>query len=353
MRMPLGRTIIGGRGGSGRTVNIRVATALVVIVACLFHTMVLFSLDGAARTDINEDAVPSRPQDVGALGTSSIKGTSSERQKRMERYHAVYKYAPPVAVPSGTSEDKNTKKTNCGTPPDFESYFALPPRYRSRNSEDKTMYLLFRKLYQELGSKGTFIELGAFDGVLESNSRFFQECLNWTGLLIEGNPSKYDELVKNRPNAHRMSFAPSCSVRMEAKNVTIEFVANENTMAGLSGRVRSSGGSVVNVPCGSLGPVIQDIFQGGHVHFFSLDVEGAEPLVLKNVDFSTVFIESIMVESWSRNCPKEPKECQTRSEAREIMKKAGYHLFNTVVEKSDLFIHPNSPLMNISATPVW
>jgi Methyltransferase FkbM domain len=333
----------------------RFGAALVLLVAlsCLLQMWVLFSLGGATRMVTNEDAaaVPSRPSDVGALGTTnSINGASLlERQKRMDRYRAVYKYVPP-AVPSVSSED-----TKCSTAPDFESYFALPVQERSRNNEDQAMYSLFREHHPDLGgSKGmTFIELGAFNGVQESNSRFFQECLNWTGLLIEANPFKYEELVKNRPNTHRMSFAPSCSIRKEANNATIKFVAQMGTMAGLSLHVRTSGRNVVKVPCGSLGPVIQDIFRGGHVHFFSLDVEGAEPLVLKNIDFSKVFIEAIMVESWSRNCPQEPKECRTRSDAREVMKKAGYHLFNTVVEKSDLYLHPNSPLMNISATPVW
>ena len=58
--------------------------------------------------------------------------------------------------------------------------------------------------------KGFYVELGAFDGHEESNTRFFDECLHWDGLLIEGNPEIYRKLERNRPHAHRFFGAPSC-----------------------------------------------------------------------------------------------------------------------------------------------
>jgi hypothetical protein len=45
---------------------------------------------------------------------------------------------------------------------------------------------------------GTYVELGAFQGRAESNSAFFDLCLGWKGLLIEGNPAHYSKLVQNR-----------------------------------------------------------------------------------------------------------------------------------------------------------
>ena len=47
---------------------------------------------------------------------------------------------------------------------------------------------------------GTYIELGALDGVLFSNTKFFEDTLNWTGILIEPHPIKFNLLEKNRPN---------------------------------------------------------------------------------------------------------------------------------------------------------
>ena len=43
--------------------------------------------------------------------------------------------------------------------------------------------------------KGSFLEIGALDGVTFSNSIFYEECLGWQGLLIEGNEVNYNAMV--------------------------------------------------------------------------------------------------------------------------------------------------------------
>lgn len=47
---------------------------------------------------------------------------------------------------------------------------------------------------------GTFVELGAHDGIRHSNTMLLEECYGWTGLLIEPQPKLYDKLLLNRPN---------------------------------------------------------------------------------------------------------------------------------------------------------
>eukprot|EP00026_Physarum_polycephalum_P012987 Phypoly_transcript_13342.p1 GENE.Phypoly_transcript_13342~~Phypoly_transcript_13342.p1 ORF type:complete len:266 (+),score=29.40 Phypoly_transcript_13342:59-799(+) len=46
---------------------------------------------------------------------------------------------------------------------------------------------------------GTFLEMGALDGVTFSNSYFYERVLNWRGVCVEPNPINYDKLMKNRP----------------------------------------------------------------------------------------------------------------------------------------------------------
>ena len=53
------------------------------------------------------------------------------------------------------------------------------------------MYETFFKNHP--GFNGTYLELGAYDGSQESNSRFFDLCLGWKGLLIKRNPKKYQK----------------------------------------------------------------------------------------------------------------------------------------------------------------
>ena len=38
---------------------------------------------------------------------------------------------------------------------------------------------------------GVYIELGALDGILYSNTKFFEDSLNWKGILIEPHPEKF------------------------------------------------------------------------------------------------------------------------------------------------------------------
>ena len=95
----------------------------------------------------------------------------------------------------------------------------------------------------------------------------------------------------------------------------------------------------MEVPCGSLTNVLIDIFPQGHVTLFSLDVEGSEPLVLKQLDFEKVYIEVMIIENRNNFCNQ---NCRSRDEFRKIMDRAGYKRFVGVVTKSDLYIHPCS-----------
>ena len=260
--------------------------------------------------------------------------------------HSLYQYHPPEprrAVSVGTGHDPE-----CGSGPSFDWYFQnlSNPNHRSANNEDKTIYnLLFQHaIAQDPQKRHTYIELGAFDGLTESNTRFFDECLNWDGLLIEGNPLKFPLLLQNRPHAHRLNFAPGCSEN--TTNETIPFHAVEWPNGGLAGFANAypEGHNIVQVPCGSLTPVLQELAPNG-VDFFSLDVEGSEPLIVGDIDFNKVHIDVLMVESWNNFCPAEPNECETRSKTRTILQKAGYRRFSNVITKSDLYVHPKSPYL--------
>src|SRR5580700_5035187 len=45
---------------------------------------------------------------------------------------------------------------------------------------------------------GTFIDIGAFDGVSLSNTCFFEKELDWSGICIEPIPEIYEQLKANR-----------------------------------------------------------------------------------------------------------------------------------------------------------
>eukprot|EP00536_Pseudo-nitzschia_multiseries_P002369 jgi/Psemu1/183353/e_gw1.31.44.1 len=295
-------------------------------------------------------------------------------------YKDRYNYQVPESYEEHSSRDEL-----CGTGPDYDTYFQRGGKERSVNDEDRTIYELFFKKKAAAAAaaanaaetdtetdtetepqsppphaaavapappssttikKGNIVELGAFNGVQAANSRFFETCLGWNSLLVEGNQRVFKDLVRNRPHAHRFNFAPSCSEQDELRNKTVTF---DNVIFANGGL---HDGSVVtayhdktttptaDVPCGSLTKVLLDVFPGGHVDFFSLDVEGAEPLVLEHIDLDKVFVEIFMVENRNAFCQQ---VCESRDTFRKILtEQYGYILFKNAVKKSDLFLHPLS-----------
>ena len=48
---------------------------------------------------------------------------------------------------------------------------------------------------------GFFIEVGAHDGIFQSNTLNLEKNLGWTGVLIEPSLNAYLECLKNRPKS--------------------------------------------------------------------------------------------------------------------------------------------------------
>ena len=177
---------------------------------------------------------PPTESESSVLMTSSTKLTPIMTKPLLLFDHNRYQYHPPTP----RTPPPSNSSAACGIGPAFEQYFnnQTIEIHRSVNNEDKMMYTtIFQQAMAENPQKTryTYIELGAFDGVTESNTRFFDVCLGWDGLLIEGNPVKFPLLVQNRPNAHRLNFAPGC--RVDSINENIPFHSVDWTNGGLAG----------------------------------------------------------------------------------------------------------------------
>ena len=176
----------------------------------------------------------------------------------------------------------------------------------------------------------------------ESNSRFFEVCLGWKGLLVEGQPDNYRGVLRDRPLAHKMSFAPSCNAEYEKVNKTVQFAIYPMTNSGLKGHAKTYDAKPhIDVPCGPFTPVLEDIFafSNKRINFFSLDVEGSENLVLETIDFSKVMIDVMMIEIQNNHCKK---ECEVREQVRQKMSTEGYLRYEALIPKSDIYVHQKS-----------
>ena len=54
--------------------------------------------------------------------------------------------------------------------------------------------IINNKIFKDKIKNGFYIEAGAFDGELRSNSLFYELKKGWDGLLVEANPDAFQEL---------------------------------------------------------------------------------------------------------------------------------------------------------------
>lgn len=71
---------------------------------------------------------------------------------------------------------------------------------------------LDKKIYEKFflnKTNGNFIECGAFDGIIDSNTLFFYNFLGWRGYNIEPLKKIYNHLLNNRPEDINLNLALS------------------------------------------------------------------------------------------------------------------------------------------------
>ncbi len=102
----------------------------------------------------------------------------------------------------GSKATRTTKATRCPT----KSKAELKDFKKSQFGEDEKLLGYFNGL-----CGGSYIEMGALDGLQFSNSHVFNKALDWKGLLVELSPSNYEKLVNNRRNEIAVVHAAVCA----------------------------------------------------------------------------------------------------------------------------------------------
>jgi len=145
---------------------------------------------------------------------------------------------------------------------------------------------------------GFFIECGAADGEIFSNSLFFELHRNWTGLLIEANPDYHRALLE----INRRSYVLRACLSMERRPAVVR-LRRDGVLSGIVDTAHQSRLSFVNntknrdvdVNCFPLN-AITSALGVSHVDYLSLDVEGPEVEILRTVNFTSLYIDVITVE---------------------------------------------------------
>ena len=126
---------------------------------------------------------------------------------------------------------------------------------------------------------GFFIELGAHDGLTQSNTAFFEFSRGWKGILVEPSAEQYAKCVVARPNSRCFNYA-CVSDSYTGESISGDF--NSGLMSSVTGRVPSS--SLTHVPAITLERIIDSVEKPANIDFISLDVEGYEKEVLEGLN---------------------------------------------------------------------
>ena len=159
--------------------------------------------------------------------------------------------------------------------------------------------------------QGFFVELGANDGVTQSNSLYFELKRNWKGVLIEPSPYNFHKCIVNRglknsifcnacvgfeynekyvdmKYANLMTISNNLDLDLINKNLHIEqakkYLKNNEVIFSYGAKSRT------------LNDILDEAKAPHNIDFLSLDVEGAELEVLKGLDFDKYKFKYLLIE---------------------------------------------------------
>lgn len=144
---------------------------------------------------------------------------------------------------------------------------------------------------------GYFVELGAMDGLHNSNTILLEESYGWTGLCIEPHPESFGQLVRNRSCA----CSPAC---VDGEQHEVSF--HQHSDRGMSGIVdadtdnRDAKTDLISLETVTLEEVLDEHAAPSAIDYLSLDTEGTEFRILQAFDFKRYRFRCMTIE----RCPE-------------------------------------------------
>lgn len=195
------------------------------------------------------------------------------------------------------------------------------PRFAQYGQDALVGDVLFR------GRSGVFVDVGARDGVLNSNTVYLERELGWTGVAIEPHPDLFSKLAASR-RCRCINVAASDEAREGLQFV--KFLEEPFGNSGLLStflepkRLKTIKHEMISVPTAPLSAILKDIT---HIDYLDIDVEGHEMPVLNGINFEAVAIKVIGVE-----CIDNSKKAQMIDE---FLSEKGFYPFTHL--RSDRF----------------
>ena len=284
-------------------------------------------------------AAPQPAQDEAAETTSSLQPPA--RGMLMRRI--AKQLVPPVVVTAWRS--LNGRRSGHLVPREMQ-HPVLHPTLSGPPQPPMPRYRGLQELDRQIGKyldidNGFFVELGANDGLFQSNTWHYETYRGWRGVLVEPAPNLFLECRRNRaPQTHVACAAcvpfgyPDAFVKMiysNAMSVSLgldsdltdplahaelgrQFLKPEETVFAFGAVARP------------LDHILAEANAPALIDFLSLDVEGAEIDVLRGVDHARRRFRHILL------------ECRDITRLRDYLEPLGYRLVERFNEHDYLFV---------------
>lgn len=174
-------------------------------------------------------------------------------------------------------------------------------RFTSQHGQDTFVFEWFK------GKKnGLFLDIGANDGKILSNTYFLEKELGWTGLAVEPHPQVFKSLQANRncdlvqacvgPQAGTCRF--TCLGMSHSMLSGMTEFQSESQRKRISRKLakENAGVTELDLPVVTVNGLLASRNINA-IDFLSLDTEGGELDILKSIDFSSFEIGCIAVEN--------------------------------------------------------
>lgn len=220
-------------------------------------------------------------------------------------------------------------------------YLIRPPRedngaywHLKNNGEETSMgqAQAVMEIFKNM-TNGTFLECGALDGEMRSNTLTLEKNLGWRGVLIEADPENLMQLIQKR---RRAWVVPAClSTQRSTMEVSFRAWGNigsivDNKTLPEDNLEKQNMTKVVEVVCLPFYAILKSL-KIWQIDYLSLDVEGNELDILKTIPFDKINIKVISAEFFHSSEKGDSKET-----LRNFMESMGYGVHSEVTHPDNL-----------------
>lgn len=178
----------------------------------------------------------------------------------------------------------------------------LPSKINYYSQQDEDKYII-QYLLKDKITDGTFLEIGAFDGLTYSNTKTLEDYFNFSGILIEPQAKYYLNLKHNRSSSKNEIYNYAVS------NMDDEFIdfIGDNACGGICNSINTDVTKQKNWKSYKVKNLkMKEILRNSrfsYIDFMIIDVEGSELTLLESIDFSFP-IFCIIIEAHSNEIEK-------------------------------------------------